>query len=235
VAGQIYKQMQNRLARTEQVRDSIHVTKSFELGIQFNPQIYNLYFPIILKPNRITMSANRFLRFSELTVQNGNKIGLIGNNGSGKSTFINYFFKQLKIEKDKVIYIPQEIPAAQAKAIIDDVRNFNDIEKGQVMTLIRRLGSNPVHVLETEIPSPGEVRKLLLAQGLMRNPAIIIMDEPTNHMDLPSIECLESALTECGCTQILVSHDHIFLSQIVDHYWKFEPDDSGGFKINTRY
>lgn len=74
----------------------------------------------------------------------------------------------------------------------------------------------------------------MLAEGIMRNPGIIIMDEPTNHMDLPSMQCVEQALNECNCTQLLVSHDLEFLKNVVGYYWAFEQMQDGTFKINVR-
>ena len=101
------------------------------------------------------------------------------------------------------------------------------------MILIQRLGSQAAQILETDMPSPGEVRKLLLADGIMLNPALIIMDEPTNHMDLPSMQCVEQALNECDCAQLLISHDFQFLKNIVHFYWAFEADARGGYTIHV--
>ena len=103
------------------------------------------------------------------------------------------------------------------------------------MTIISRLGSEPNHILETTIPSPGEVRKLMLADGIMLNPGIIVMDEPTNHMDLESIECIEQALNECSCAQILVSHDIVFLKNTVNYFWSFEKIKNKEYKIVSRF
>jgi len=103
-----------------------------------------------------------------------------------------------------------------------EVHSLKDVEKGKILTIIDRLNSDPKHLLETENPSPGEVRKLMLAIGITKNPALIIMDEPTNHMDLPSIECIENALADCTCAMLLVSHDLVFLENIVTSYWNFE-------------
>lgn len=234
VAGRIHKRMQTQLDRIMQRKDSIHTTKTFDLGIQFNQQEARRYFPIIMASNQVELGKDKHLSFHELTIQHCDKIGIIGDNGSGKSTFINYLRNLLSIPDDRLLYIPQEIPVEQSRSMIDRIQNFNNDEKGKIMTIIRRLGSEPVHVLETTIPSPGEIRKLMLAEGIMLNPALIIMDEPTNHMDLPSIECVESALNECNCTQLLVSHDHEFLKRVVHNYWAFIPDENNGFKIITK-
>jgi len=92
---------------------------------------------------------------------------------------------------------------------------------GQVMSFVSCLGSIPARLRETEVPSPGEVRKICLALGLLKKPWVIIMDEPTNHLDLPAIELLEGALAQIESALILVSHDAVFLSHLVDRQLRF--------------
>ena len=65
---------------------------------------------------------------------------------------------------------------------------------------------------------------LMLAEGLQKQPSHIIMDEPTNHMDLPSIQCVEQALVDCGCATLLVSHDFSFLQNVVSYFWIVKRD-----------
>ena len=71
------------------------------------------------------------------------------------------------------------------------------------------------------------MRKILLALGISLNPHLIVMDEPTNHMDLPSITCLEDALADCPCGLLLVSHDLLFLDRLCDKRWEIVPDAAG--------
>ena len=100
------------------------------------------------------------------------------------------------------------------------------------MTIVSRLGSRPEKLLGSDEPSPGETRKLLLATGMTFSPHIIIMDEPTNHMDLPSIECLEQALKDCPCSLLLVSHDRYFLNRLTGRQWNITPDSNSPGKYN---
>jgi macrolide transport system ATP-binding/permease protein len=104
------------------------------------------------------------------------------------------------------------------------------------MTIVNRLGSRPHRLLDSKEPSPGEARKLLLAfpgearklllaLGMTNVPHIIILDEPTNHMDLPSIQCLEEALTDCPCGLVLVSHDETFLKKLTRKRWHISTRD----------
>jgi len=230
VEGRIYQRMQSQLERSMQKKNSIQFRKKTATGITFNELKTRRYFPITIKSQIIPLGADKNLHIPELSFQAGDKIGITGDNGSGKSTFIRYFKNSLNIPSEQIIYIPQEISQTESETIVNRVQEYNNDSLGYLMTIISRLGSDPVHILETSIPSPGEIRKLKLAEGIVQNPAVIIMDEPTNHMDLPSIECVEDALKECGCAQLLVSHDLEFLKRIVDYCWAFKSSENG-YKI----
>ena len=73
--------------------------------------------------------------------------------------------------------------------------------------------------------APGIGKSTLMLQ--VSGPHLIIMDEPTNHMDLPSIQCLEEALADCPCALLLVSHDEHFLRKLVEIRWHLQPDTNG--------
>ena len=66
----------------------------------------------------------------------------------------------------------------------------------------------------------------MLALRMTDHPALLVMDEPTNHMDLPSIECLESALGDYGGGLLLVSHDQRFLAELCTITWEIQPDEA---------
>ena len=72
------------------------------------------------------------------------------------------------------------------------------------------------------------------ANGIQKNPALIMMDEPTNHMDLPSIESVESALIESGVALLLVSHDEVFLKRTVERYWCIENGKGNLYRVVLR-
>ena len=95
--------------------------------------------------------------------------------------------------------------------------------QGKLFSYVACLGSNARRLLETEKPSPGELRKLKLALGMAGIPYLIAMDEPTNHLDLLSIKALEKALGACNCALILVSHNLRFLMRLVSTIWQLTP------------
>jgi ATPase subunit of ABC transporter with duplicated ATPase domains len=232
LAGKIKKRLQTQLDKSKQRQESITFKKEKITGISFNETISVRNFPLIIPGGKINLGPQKILHFPELVISYANRIGIRGNNGTGKSTVIEYILSTIGLGDDKLIYIPQEISISHSKKMIERIHDYDRDITGKIMTLISWLGSDPNHVMETLIPSPGEVRKLMLAEGIMLNPGLIIMDEPTNHMDLPSIECVENALKECSCAQLLVSHDPVFLKNIVFEYWTISDVSPNEFKIS---
>ena len=130
------------------------------------------------------------------------------------------------IESLGVNLAPSVEQAIEGADVVMMLRIQKERQKGFLMSIISRLGSDPNRLLTTTTPSPGELRKLMLAEGILQNPVLIIMDEPTNHMDLPSIQCVENALSECVCALLLVSHDQVFLENLVKTYWYIEKNQN---------
>jgi macrolide transport system ATP-binding/permease protein len=164
------------------------------------------------------------LTYPELVIRPKDRIAVTGANGSGKSTLIRHIVKLLNVPKKHVTYIPQEIDVRRSQEILARAQTFDGENLEHLMPIVSRLGSRPERLLSSVEPSPGETRKLLLALGMTRRPQIIIMDEPTNHMDLPSIECLEHALSDCPCSLVLVSHDKRFLENLTQTQWQIAAD-----------
>ena len=138
---------------------------------------------------------------------------------------------------DHVAYLPQEIDLQASLDVMELVRDFSNEKLGQMMTVVSCLGSRPHGLLESQRPSPGEVRKLMLAIGIVKVPHLIIMDEPTNHLDLPSIKCMEQALMDCPCGLLLVSHDQRFINSLAQKRWHISEDKEikGQFILETGF
>ena len=165
------------------------------------------------------MAKILFLQYPELIINSQDKIAITGNNGTGKSSLIRFIIENIQISNRNFLYIPQEISVEKSKGIIKEVKKLPHDQLGKIMAIIKKLGSEPARLLDTVLPSPGEVRKLYLALGISKAPELIIMDEPTNHLDLASIECIENALSECPCSLLLVSHDLCFLDKLTSIRW----------------
>jgi ATPase subunit of ABC transporter with duplicated ATPase domains len=207
VAGRLYSQLEGRLRRARETENGVQVKKTQEMGIWLPGAFSKRDVLFKLPGGSFPLGGDRKLTYPELTMRPDDRIALTGRNGSGKSTLIRRVIGRLNVPEERVVYVPQEIDLTSARDILARARDLPHDKLGVLMTMVSRLGSRPQRLLESEDPSPGETRKLLLAEGIANIPHIIIMDEPTNHMDLPSIACLEDALEDCPCGLLLVSHD----------------------------
>jgi len=171
----------------------------------------------------------------------GEKVGIIGRNGSGKSTLIHLITKALKPDSGKVIvgdtvvfghYSQEGIHLQSDKRVIDVIRDIADylpLKKGKKLTaesLLERFMFPRSHqrVYVSKL-SGGEKRRLYLLTVLMSNPNVLILDEPTNDLDILTLNVLEAYLMDFPGCIIIVSHDRYFMDKLVDHL--FVMDDSG--------
>jgi ATPase subunit of ABC transporter with duplicated ATPase domains len=231
-AGKQVALMNQRAGKVATQRADITVKKRYETGIwvdgaSFMPRDFLLRLPA----GELPLGGGRRLLFPELEIGGTSRIAITGDNGLGKSTLIRHVLGHLRVPPEKLVSVPQEISAEESRALLEEIKRLPNDEMGRVMTTISRLGSRPARLLESALPSPGEVRKLLLAIGIVRGPHLIVMDEPTNHMDLPGILCLEQALADCPCALLLVSHDEAFLEKITETEWRLGREAGGDTRV----
>ncbi len=166
------------------------------------------------------------------------KMGIIGNNGTGKSTFIKMLIGDIPIDSGKFDigetvkfgYFSQEglIFDEQQKVIdvVTNIADYVDLGGGKHLTASQLLQ----HFLFTREEqhnyvsklSGGERRKLYLCTVLMRNPNFLVLDEPTNDLDIQTLQILENYLEDFPGCVIVVSHDRYFMDKVVDHLLVFK-------------
>jgi ATPase subunit of ABC transporter with duplicated ATPase domains len=227
-AGKALRQLDGRVEQARKKLSSTRVKKRRELGIDLQADRAQRDFLLRLGHGELPLGTHRRLVYPKLEIRPGDRIALVGPNGGGKSTLIRHLVEHLDLPAEKLVYMAQEISAEQGRMIVSNARQLPPDRLGEVMSVVSCLGSEPTRLLETEEPSPGELRKLLLALGIERRPWLIIMDEPTNHLDLPSIECIEAALAECPSALLLVSHDRRFLHALTKTRWEVAADREPG-------
>ncbi|SFV57680.1 COG0488: ATPase components of ABC transporters with duplicated ATPase domains [hydrothermal vent metagenome] len=217
--------LQRTVSKQRQLSENMDkLSKEYATGIKFEGTIAKHNFPIALERSCIKLFESTQLCFPRLSVDVGDKVGISGENGVGKSTFIRYFMETIDFEHD-FLYIAQEITDRQAETLFEEVGDLDSEMKGELFTLVQRLGSDAKALLNSTVPSPGEMRKLLIAQGLLKQPSLIILDEPTNHMDLESIVLLESALKEYGGALLFITHDKTFLENLRTKEWRLQKNE----------
>jgi macrolide transport system ATP-binding/permease protein len=226
-AGRLLRQLDGRLRQAEEELRSIPVERERPLGVHMRGEPIGRPTLFQLPGGSLPLGPQRRLCYPRLEMRRDARIALIGPNGSGKSTLVRHVLDELKLPEGRIAYLPQEVPAAHGTDVVGEARRLPADRLGDVMSYVSRLGSDPDRLLQTEQPSPGETRKLMLALGVSRRPHLIVMDEPTNHLDLPSIECLEDALDGCVCGLLLVSHDLYFLRRLCRTRWRIQSVGGG--------
>lgn len=184
--------------------------------------------------------------YGELTILNGfdyifkkgERIGIVGSNGTGKSTFLNIITNLETADSGKIdigetiqfgYYSQKGITVNEDKRVIDIVREFAEvipIADGVKLTASQFLNlfQFPPATQHTPVSklSGGEKRRLYLLTVLIKNPNFLILDEPTNDLDLTTLNILEEFLMNFQGCLLVVSHDRYFMNRLVDHLFVFE-------------
>ena len=174
------------------------------------------------------------------TFQRNERIGIIGKNGSGKSTFLNLLTSNDTVDAGKIIwgetlkfgyYTQKGIPVKEEQKVIDVIKEYGDyipLKKGRKISaqqlLERFLFDRKKQYNFVNKLSGGERKRLYLCTVLIQNPNFLILDEPTNDLDIITLNVLESFLLDFPGCLIVVSHDRYFMDKIVDHLFVFKGD-----------
>ncbi len=180
------------------------------------------------------------LKGFDYTFRTGERIGIVGKNGAGKSTFLNLITGKETVDSGKIntgetivfgYYSQQGLELAEDKRVIEVVKDFADVIELSDGTKVRasqflQLFQFPpeMHFTYYSKLSGGEKRRLHLLTVLIKNPNFLILDEPTNDLDLLTLNILEDFLMSYKGCLVVVSHDRYFMDKMVDHLFIFEGD-----------
>lgn len=180
----------------------------------------------------------RILGDFSYTFKRGEKIGIVGPNGVGKSTLLNMIIGLERPDKGKIVsgetlvfgyFSQQGIPVDEGKRVIDvvkDIAEYLPLADGTRLSasqfLLRFGFSNDTQYNTVSRLSGGERRRLFLMTILIQNPNFLILDEPTNDLDIVTLATLEAFLMDYSGCVIVVTHDRYFMDKLVDHVFVFE-------------
>ncbi|MCK7589914.1 ABC-F family ATP-binding cassette domain-containing protein [Subsaxibacter sp. CAU 1640] len=174
----------------------------------------------------------------EYVFKRGERIGIIGKNGTGKSTFLNMLTKNLTPDSGKIVigdtvkfgyYTQSGIEVKPGQKVIEVIKEFGEfipLTKGRQISagqlLERFLFDRKKQYDYVEKLSGGEQKRLYLCTVLIQNPNFLILDEPTNDLDIVTLNVLEEFLLDFPGCLLVVSHDRYFMDKIVDHLFVFK-------------
>lgn len=173
----------------------------------------------------------------DYTFNRGERMGIIGKNGTGKSTFLNILTQTLLPDSGKVVigdtikigyYTQSGINPKPQQKVIDIIKEYGEyipLTKGRTISagglLERFLFDRKKQHDYVEKLSGGELKRLYLCTVLIQNPNFLILDEPTNDLDIVTLNVLENFLLDYPGCLLVVSHDRYFMDKIVDHLFVF--------------
>lgn len=228
----------SRVDKFDQIKDQVAGRKvDEEMKIEIKAQRLGSK---ILEAHNISKKFNDQILVDSFSYKfkKGERVGIVGPNGAGKSTFLNMLIGQLAPDTGKVIvgettvfgyYTQSGMNLREDKRVIDvitDIAEVIPLEKGKHMTaaqlLEKFLFSRPQQQVYVSQLSGGEKRRLYLLTILMNNPNFMILDEPTNDLDIMTLNVLEDFLEDFPGCLIIVSHDRYFLDMLTEHLFIFE-------------
>jgi ATP-binding cassette subfamily F protein uup len=174
----------------------------------------------------------RLLEDVSMQIESGERVGLLGRNGMGKSSLLKLISGEIlphsgtiaRQQTISVAYLPQEVPQGLSGRVREIIESGLDAlparlddehqwqRQHQVEKVLSRMELDPD--ARFEVLSAGMKRRVYLARGLARNPELLLLDEPTNHLDIASIDWLEDFLKRWGGTLLFVTHDRVFLQRL---------------------
>ena len=239
------KQPKARTTKSKSRQDNFYVVEK-----KANQQIVDEQLQLDMKMNRLggkiaelkklykSYGEKVLLKGFDYTFKKGERIGVAGKNGTGKSTFINILQGLEKADSGKVNigdtvifgnYSQQGLLIKEDKRVIEFVKDIAEnfpLASGGSLTAAQFLqlflfDPDKQYAYISKL-SGGERRRLHLLSILFRNPNFLILDEPTNDLDLPTLGVLENFLSEFPGCLLIVSHDRYFMDRLVDHLFVFE-------------
>lgn len=198
----------------------------------------------MLRVNNLSIEFSKQL-FNNISFSLGNKekVGLIGLNGTGKTTLLRILAGlekpdngKVEISKEEHIeYLPQEYSFEDVMVgeILEEMVDNPKTEMYKVTKVLSKLGLNNIDIYaQVSSFSEGQKMKLYLAKLLINNPTILLLDEPTNHLDITGIRWLEAFLKDFDGICIIVSHDRVFMNNVITDVFEIDEQKLNIFKGN---
>ncbi len=162
------------------------------------------------------------IRHPALEIRNNSRIVLSGDNGSGKTSFVERILSDITLPANALWYLRQELSLQDRSAALSRFHTLSNADRGAVLSVVYRLGSEPDAILSTQSLSPGEARKLLFAFAMLQGASFIVLDEPTNHLDILAAATFADAINDFEGAALIITHDRFFAEKTGKVFWRIE-------------
>ncbi len=225
------KQARNKQRQIDRM-DKIErpVLERRKMALEFRPQARGGDKAIDLRGIDKAFGDNLVLMGAQATVMNGERVGVVGPNGAGKSVLLRMILGMIEPDDGEIwigpsmqlgYYAQQHETLDMRRTPIEELRDVRPMYEGEAVAKLGRFlipyaaANQPIATL-----SGGEKSRVQLARLMLEGANCLVLDEPTNNLDIPSAEVLEQALDEFAGTVVVVSHDRYFLDRVVDRIFE---------------
>jgi ATPase subunit of ABC transporter with duplicated ATPase domains len=227
--GKKVRSLETAAAQRESALKTIEVTGLRKTGAGLNGKKSERPVLFYASDGDLNLAQGTYtLSHSALEIRNDSRIVITGDNGSGKTSILAYIVHTINNHDLSLWYLPQELSDHDRQKALEKFHALNEKEKGVILSIIYRLGSEPSALLSTQNLSHGEARKLYFADALVQGASLILLDEPTNHLDTVSTDALADALNEFEGAAVIVTHNTVFAKKVGKVFWRIERKYSTG-------
>ena len=232
---------EGRVKRLLEMRAERRAVRERQGSIEMRVELARQSGKLVLEASHVSFSYGEtpVIRDFSTVISRGDRIGVVGPNGCGKTTLLRLLFGHIPLQSGRIRYgahlqvvffdqLREQLdPQRTLRETVADGRDFLDVGDrrrhvtGWLQDFLFHSSQfdTPVGVL-----SGGERNRLMLARLFARPSNVLVMDEPTNDLDMDTLEVLEHCIDEYPGTILLVSHDRVFLDDVVTSIWRFEGD-----------
>lgn len=230
--GQKKLNLLGRMEKLNQQLSGITVNKSHLGSISFELEGSH-YNKLLLEipETQLQLKNETSIHIPKLTLFSHSKVSITGPNGIGKTSFLQWILENNFLKTNNFFYLSQNYNEEDEKILRSNILKLDNSLYSKIFHIVARLGSSCQQIMSSNHWSAGERRKMALAYSITQGRELLILDEPTNHFDLSTIECLEETLAQENIALLIVSHDKYFLEKICKEKWVFIIDKSKNCQI----
>lgn len=232
------KNLESRIEKLEEKEKPIE-TKKLKIDIVSGKEFYSNY-PIEVKELNLKAGNKELITNCDFKIRKGKKVALVGSNGVGKTTLINEILNGgsgIKVaNKVNIGYFKQNLDILNSeKTILENIKEESSLDETYIRIVLSRFLFRNIEVhKKVDVLSGGEKVRVALCRVILSDNNFLILDEPSNYLDIASMEALEEALINTNKTLLIVSHDRHFIESVCNEVLEIENKNIIQYSCNLK-